>query len=141
LPAAITVFLTLLVVACGGGGPSGPVGPGNGDAPRPGLISVDNQTPFDVEVAFLQRLEGEASIVRHVVAAGTRATVVDSPLAAGTELELDLVLLVPPEQGLRVRRKAAVIVDGDSEVVLTLTDSADPFSLTVGGTSTEEPSP
>ena len=49
----------------------------------------------------------------------------------GTELKLDLVLMVPPEQGLRVRRKASLTVDGDVAVILELEDGAEPVSLRV----------
>ena len=53
-------------------------------------------------------------------------------MSAGTELKLDFVLMVPADQGLRVRRKASVIVDGDIDVILELEDEAEPFSLQVG---------
>ena len=124
-----------VVIACGGNGGEGvvdPVDPVNGGPPADGSVFVENRTSFDVEVAYLRPgEEGGAAIVRSVVEAGQRWDVGMGPLPAGTELKLDLVLMVPPDQGLRVRRKASVTVDGDVDVILELEDEAEPFSLRV----------
>ena len=123
------------MVACGGGGKTvDAVDPANGGTPEDGSVFADNRTTFDAEVAYLRPGEedGEAVIVRAVVKAGERRDVGGGPLPAGTELKLDLVLMVPAGQGLRVRRKASVIVDGDIDVILELEDESEPFSLQVG---------
>ena len=120
------------ILACGGGGTAVVVGPDNGSPPEDGSLRVDNRTPFAVEVAYLRTGEqDEAAVVRAVVGPGERQEVGGGTLGAGTELKLDLVLMVPPEQGLRVRRKASVTIDGDVEVILALEDPSDPFSLQV----------
>lgn len=125
-PAAAAAML-----ACGGGG-TDIVDPENGAPPEDGSVLVDNRTPFAVEVAYLRVGEqDEAAVVRAVVGPGERWDAGGGSLSAGTELKLDLVLLVPPEQGLRVRRKASVAIDGDVEVILELPDPSDPFSLQV----------
>ncbi len=119
------------MLACGGGG-TDVVDPDNGAPPEDGSVLVDNRTPFAVEVAYLRAGEqDEAAVVRAVVGPGERRDVGGGSLSAGTELKLDLVLRVPPEQGLRVRRKASVVLDGDMEVILALEDPSDPFSLQV----------
>ena len=119
------------MLACGGQGVD-VVDPDTGGPPADGSVLVDNRTPYEVEVAHLRAGEqGEADIVRSVVGPGERRDVGGGSLSAGTELKLDLVLMVPPEQGLRVRRKASVTIDGDMEVILTLEDPSDPFSLQV----------
>ncbi len=120
------------MLACGGGGGTDIVDPENGAPPEDGSVLVDNRTPFAVEVAHLRVGEqDEAAVVRAVVGPGERRDVAGGSLNAGTELKLDLVLLVPPDQGLRVRRKASVAIDGDVEVILVLPDPSDPFSLQV----------
>ena len=122
----------LAMIACGGNGGTDVVDPGNGGATAGGSVFVDNRTSFGVEVAYLQPGEGgEAAVVRALVGAGERQDVGGGTLPAGTELKLDLVLMVPVEQGLRVRRKASVTVDGDIDVILALEDEAEPFSLQV----------
>jgi hypothetical protein len=40
-----------------------------------------------------------------------------------------VVLQVPSSEGLRVRRKATVVVDGDITLVAELTEEGEPFSL------------
>ena len=119
------------MLACGSGG-TDVVDPDTGAPPAHGSVRVDNRTPYEVEVAHLRVEEqGEAAIVRAVVGPGERRDVGGGRLSAGTELKLDLVLMVPPERGLRVRRKASVTIDGDVEVILALEDPSDPFSLQV----------
>lgn len=119
------------MLACGGGG-TDIFDPENGAPSEYGSVLVDNRTPFAVEVAHLRVGEqDEAAVVRAVVGPGERRDVAGGSLSAGIELKLDVVLLVPPDQGLRVRRKASVIIDGDVEVILELLDPSDPFSLQV----------
>ena len=104
------------------------IGPGE---VLPGNVSVDNRTPWDVEVAWLWVGEdGEAQVRRVSVPAGQVMGLTDAPLAAGAQLTLDLVLLVPPETGPRVRRKAEVRVDGD-RIVVVQASADDPFGVDV----------
>jgi hypothetical protein len=62
---------------------------------------------------------------------GTEAIISDGELSAGTQVEFDLVLQIPTSEGLRVRRKAKIVVDGDIIVTAVLVDELDPFSLAV----------
>jgi len=122
--------LLLVVLACGGGedGMGPEVDPGES---LPGTVWIDNRTPWDVEVAWLWVGEdGEAQVWRVSVPAGEMMGLTAAPLAAGAQLTLDLVLLVPPETGPRVRRKAEVRVDGD-RVVVVQASADDPFGVEV----------
>ena len=70
----------------------------------------------------------EAQVRRGSVTAGQVMGLTDAPLAAGAQLTLDLVLLVPPETGPRVRREAEVRVDGD-RIVVVQASADDPFGV------------
>lgn len=132
-PAGLSALLTLCLLslwACGSDS-AGPVGPDTGQ-PQPGVVAVDNQTGWDVEIAWLQADTDEALIMRRSVVAGQSADLGTWP--AGAELGLDLVLLVPPEAGPRIRRKAKVVVNGDQTVRIQAGD--DPFSAEVSVLST-----
>ena len=100
--AGLLVLLLVVLTACGGGdddrGMGTDVGPGE---VLPGNVSVDNRTPWDVEVAWLW---------------------------IGEDGEAQVVLLVPPETGPRVRRKAEVRVDGD-RIVVVQASADDPFGV------------
>ncbi|MEE2830917.1 MAG: hypothetical protein VYD18_01010 [Candidatus Latescibacterota bacterium] len=129
--AGLLVLLLVVLTACGGGdddrGMGTDVGPGE---VLPGNVSVDNRTPWDVEVAWLWVGEdGEAQVRRVSVPEGQVMGLTDAPLAAA-QLTLDLVLLVPPETGPRVRRKAEVRVDGD-RIVVVQASADDPFGVDV----------
>lgn len=116
----------LLLWACGGQ-EAEPAGP---EVPAPGRVVVENRTPFAVEVAFL---DGGGRVVRSQVAAGAAGEVSAGLLPGGSEWTFDLVLLLPPEQGYRVRRKARILVAGEVRLVAALADPGDVFSLAFGG--------
>ncbi|MBI2506144.1 MAG: hypothetical protein HYW07_23250 [Candidatus Latescibacteria bacterium] len=117
----------LLLVAAGcGGGASPPAGP---PQPGEGRVMLENQTGYAVEVAFLDARE---QIVRTQVAPGQVAEVSGGVLPGGTEWTFDLVLLLPEEQGYRVRRKARVRIEGEVRLRASLPDPEDPFSLQFG---------
>lgn len=130
--AGLLVLLLVVLTACGGGDDDRGMGTdvGLGEV-LPGNVSVDNRTPWDVEIAWLWVGEdGEAQVRRVSVPAGQVMGLTDAPLAAGAQLTLDLVLLVPPETGPRVRRKAEVRVDGD-RIVVVQASADDPFGVDV----------
>ena len=119
-----------LVALAGCGGQDSPAAAGE---PEPGFVSVDNRTPWDLEVAWLGVDDpGAVLIHRVVVAAGQVQTLTREPLPAGTQVRLDLVLRVPVESGPRVRRKADVFVDGDQAVIVQA-PPADPFAVEIIG--------
>lgn len=121
----------LLCVLAGCGGSSTPAGPPIGAEPRPGTVSVRNETPWPLEVAWLESSAGQESTVRRLtVAVASAALLTDGELPAGTLLALDLVLLIEPTQGPRVRRKAQIEVDGDVTLVVAAS-AADPFDVSL----------
>ena len=119
-------LVLLLALGCGGDAAAPtPAVP----APAAGRVMMANQTPYPVEVAYL---DGEGRIVRTEVAPGGVGEVSGGLLAGGSEWTFDLVLLLPSEQGYRVRRKATVMVAGDVRLQAALADPQDPFSLEFG---------
>ena len=114
----------LLLFGCGGQrvAPQAPL-------PQEGRVLVENQTPYAVEVVFL---DGAGRIVRSQVASGGVGEVSGGLLPGGSEWTFDLVLLLPPEQGFRVRRKARVVVAGEVRLRVALADAQDLFSLEFG---------
>ncbi len=125
-------------VGCGsnGGGmaPNDDVVPPDPDRPaEAGAVRLANQTSYAIQSAYLHVDDDGERIVRVDVAAGGEAMISDGALPAGATVEFDLVLQVPASEGLRVRRKAQVTVDGDTIVNATLGDDTDPFSLVVAG--------
>ena len=104
--------------------------------PLAGRLFVSNQTPYDIEVAWLNEIDAaDARVVRTVVKAAQTSDVGQTDLPAAWEVELDLVIVVDVADGVtgvdRIRRKARVAVDGDVVVAVRLTDSQDPFSVVV----------
>lgn len=95
-------------------------------------MRLQNLTAHPILSAYLDidAEEGER-IVRVEVTAGGRTQISDGELPGGRQVEFDLVLLVPSNQGLRVRRKAQVIVDGDMQVTAELPQGTDAFSLAI----------
>jgi len=87
-------------------------------------------------VAYLNEIDADAPrIVRTVVPAGQRAEVSGGVLPAGIEVEFDLVLVPRTADGIRVRRKIRVAIDGDWVLNVRLADESDPFSLEVASAS------
>ena len=128
-----------LLSGCGDQAPTAPPEPGP-VTPEPtgraGTVSVANHTAYDLEVAYLNETDADAPrIVRTHVPAGQRAEVSDGVLPAGLEVEFDLVLVPRTEDGIRVRRKIRVSIDGDWVLNVRLVDESDPFSLEVASAS------
>ena len=127
-----------LLSGCGGGpAPTAPPAPA---PPEPtgqaGTVAVANHTAYDLEVAYLNEIEADAPrIVRTLVLAGQRAEVSGGVLPAGLAVEFDLVLVPRTTDGIRVRRKIRVSIDGDWVLNVRLADESDPFSLEVIGAS------
>ena len=138
-----TVRIALLLAAwllssCGGGpAPTAPPTPAPSEpADRDGTVSVANYTAYDLEVAYLNETDADApQIVRTHVPAGQRTEVSDGVLPAGVEVEFDLVLVPRTADGIRVRRKIQVAIDGDWVLSVRLADESDPFSLEITGAS------
>jgi hypothetical protein len=117
-----------LLAACGGGNNSAS-GPMSDPEPLAGTVTMDNQTPWVIEVAWVSKdEEGTAQVVRVSVQAGQQAQL--GELAAETEQVFDVVLLVPVETGPRVRRKALVQVNGD-RVVQVRAEAEDPYDVSI----------
>ena len=125
--------------ACGGSGKgTDPAGTDPPDDEPPGATYLDgrvfleNLTDYGIEVAYLNTaIPGEPRIMRTVVAAGESRDVGQELLPGGGEVEFDLVLLLPEDQGFRVRRKAQILVDGDMVLRVSLAAPEDPFSILI----------
>ena len=133
---AVAVRTALLLVAwllsgCGGKDPTAPLAPAPPESTsQAGTVAVANHTAYDLEVAYLDETDPAAPrIVRTYVPAGQRAEVSGGVLPAGLEVEFDLVLVPHTEDGIRVRRKIRVSIDGDWVLNMRLADESDPFSL------------
>ena len=130
-------LLLVFLGACGGsdkGTGPGDVEPPNGDPGRQtsGRVFLDNRTAYGVEVAYLNtQREDEPRIVRTVIEAGATGDIGQEVLPGGVEVEFDLVLLIPPEEGFRVRRKAQILIDGDVVLQMRLEIADDPFSVLI----------
>ena len=133
-------LLLAAMAACGGSGKGTEPGDGDppdGDSPNgtveaDGRVFLDNQTAYQVEAAYLNTVEvDEPRIMRTVVGAGTSGDIGQVMLPGGSEVEFDLVLLLPPEEGFRVRRKAQIQVDGDVVLQIRLGTEGDPFSMVI----------
>ena len=135
----VALLLTWLLSGCGGKQPTAPPAPEPAlpeSAGQAGTVAVANHTSYDLEVAYLNETDADAPrIVRTRVPAGQRAEVSDGVLPAGLEVEFDLVLVPRTADGIRVRRKIRVAIDGDWILNVRLTDESDPFSLEVASAS------
>lgn len=121
-------WLAALLLAMAGCG-SGKGVPAAPPPPEEGRVLLDNQSGYAVEVVYL---DGGGNIVRTRVEAGQVGEVSGGLLPGGTEWTFDLVLLLPAEEGYRVRRKARVIIEGEVRLRASLGDPEDPFSLEFG---------
>ena len=133
------LLLAWLLSGCGGKQPTAPPAPEPAppeSAGQAGTVAVANRTAYDLEVAYLNETDADAPrIVRTRVPAGQRAEVSDGVLPAGIEVEFDVVLLPQATDGIQVRRKIRVAIDGDWVLNVRLTDESDPFSLEIASTS------
>ena len=97
-----------------------------------GIVSIVNHTNYVLEVAYLNEVDAEAPrIVRTEVPVGARAVVSGEALPAGLEVEFDLVFIPSTGDGVRVRRKARLVIDGDQVLGVRLADETDPFSVEI----------
>ena len=126
-----------LLSGCGGKDPTAPLAPAPPEPTgRAGTVAVANHTAYDLEVAYLNEIDADAPrIVRTHVPAGQRTEVSGGVLPAGLEVEFDLVLVPRTADGIRVRRKIRVSIDGDWVLNVRLADESDPFSLAVASAS------
>ena len=139
---AVRIALLLaawLLSGCGGKDPTAPPAPVP-DPPEPtgraGTVAVANHTAYDLEVAYLNETDADAPrIVRTRVPAGQRVEVSGGVLPAGIEVEFDVVLVPHTADGIRVRRKIQIAIDGDWILNVRLADESDPFSLEVASAS------
>lgn len=131
------LLVAWLLSGCGGKDPTAPLAPAPSEPTgRPGTVAVANHTAYDLEVAYLNETGADAPrIVRTHVSAGQRAEVSGGVLPAGLEVEFDLVLVPRTADGIRVRRKVRVSIDGDWVLNVRLADESDPFSLAVASAS------
>ena len=134
---AALLLAAWLLSSCGGKEPTAPVAPVSPEpVGRPGTVSVSNHTAYDLEVAYLDETDADAPrIVRTLVPAGQRVEVSDGVLPAGLAVEFDVVLVPHTTDGIRVRRKIQVAIDGDWVLNVRLADESDPFSLEVASAS------
>ena len=124
-----------LLSGCGREAPTAPPAP-PAPAGRAGTVFVANHTAYDLEVAYLNETAADAPrIVRTRVPAGQRVEVSGGVLPAALEVEFDLVLVPHTADGIRVRRKIWVAIDGDWVLSVRLADESDPFSLAIAGAS------
>ncbi len=126
-----------LLCGCGSKDPTAPLAPAPPESTRqPGTVAVANHTAYAIEVAYLNETDANApQIVRTHVPAGQRVEVSGGVLPAGLAVEFDLVLVPRAADGIRVRRKIRVAIDGDWVLNVRLTDESDPFSLAVARAS------
>lgn len=97
-----------------------------------GIVSIVNHTNYVLEVAYLNEVDAQAPrIVRTEVPVGARAVVSGETLPAGLEVEFDLVFIPPTGDGVRVRRKVRLVIDGDQVLAVRLADETDPFSVEI----------
>ena len=97
-----------------------------------GIVSIVNHTNYVLEVAYLNEVDAQAPrIVRTEVPVGARAVVSGEALPVGLEVEFDLVFIPPMEDGVRVRRKVRLVIDGDQVLGVRLADETDPFSVEI----------
>ena len=129
--------LVALLSACGGSGTTaGPSQPEpNGpppSEPQDGRVVLHNETVYAAAIAYLALTGPDApTLVRRTVAAGQKGEISRGPLPGGLEVEFDIVLLLPPETGFRIRRKATARIDGEVTLRLHLRQADDPFSSVV----------
>ena len=126
-------LVLMCLAACSGGNGVDPGDqPPNEVVAQAGRVLLDNQLPYEVETAYLNRVDVDLPrIVRSTVLAGQRQDVSGEVLPAALEVEFDLVVLVPSAQGFRLRRKALVQVDGDVLVRLLVAVGAELADLEI----------
>jgi len=130
----VALLLAIAFVGCGGEQVQKPLEP-DGEMPAiaaDGIVSIINHTDYVLEVAYLNEVDAQAPrIVRTEVPVGARAVVSGEALPAGLEVEFDLVFIPPAGDGVRVHRKARLVIDGDQVLSVRFADETDPFSVEI----------
>ena len=130
----VALLLAIAFIGCGGKQAQKSLEP-DGEMPAiaaDGIVSIVNHTNYVLEVAYLNEVDAQAPrIVRTEVPVGARAVVSGEALPAGLEVEFDLVFIPPTGDGVRVRRKVRLVIDGDQVLGARLADETDPFSVEI----------
>ena len=130
----VALVLAIAIIGCGGDQAQKSL-ESDGEMPAiaaDGIVSIVNHTNYVLEVAYLNEVDAQAPrIVRTEVPVGARAVVSGEALPAGLEVEFDLVFIPPTGDGVRVRRKVRLVIDGDQVLGARLADETDPFSVEI----------
>ena len=130
----VALLLAIAFIGCGGEQAQKSL-ESDGEMPAiaaDGIVSIVNHTNYVLEVAYLNEVDAQAPrIVRTEVPVGARAVVSGETLPAGLEVEFDLVFIPPTGDGVRVRRKVRLVIDGDQVLAVRLADETDPFSVEI----------
>jgi hypothetical protein len=130
----VALLLAIAFIGCGGEQAQKSL-ESDGEMPAiaaDGIVSIVNHTNYALEVAYLNEVDAQAPrIVRTEVPVGARAVVSGETLPAGLEVEFDLVFIPPTGDGVRVRRKVRLVIDGDQVLAVRLADETDPFSVEI----------
>ncbi|MDE0962025.1 MAG: hypothetical protein OSB73_02760 [Candidatus Latescibacteria bacterium] len=130
----VALLLAIAFIGCGGEQAQKSL-ESDGEMPAiaaDGIVSIVNHTNYVLEVAYLNEVDAQAPrIVRTEVPVGARAVVSGEALPAGLEVEFDLVFIPPTGDGVRVRRKVRLVIDGDQVLAVRLADETDPFSVEI----------
>ena len=130
----VALLLAIAFIGCGGEQTQKSL-ESDGEIPAiaaDGIVSIVNHTNYVLEVAYLNEADSQAPrIVRTEVPVGARAVASGEALPAGLEVEFDLVFIPPTGDGVRVRRKARLVIDGDQVLGVRLADETEPFSFEI----------
>lgn len=130
----VALLLAIAFIGCGGEQTQKSL-ESDGEMPAiaaDGIVSIVNHTNYVLEVAYLNVVYAHAPRIVHTeVPVGARAVVSGEALPAGLEVEFDLVFIPPTGDGVRVRRKARLVIDGDQVLGVRLADETEPFSVEI----------
>ncbi len=130
----VALLLAIAFIGCGGEQTQKSL-ESDGEMPAiaaDGIVSIVNHTNYVLEVAYLNVVYAHAPRIVHTeVPVGARAVVSGAALPAGLEVEFDLVFIPPTGDGVRVRRKARLVIDGDQVLGVRLADETEPFSVEI----------
>ena len=130
----VALLLAIAFIGCGGEQTQKSL-ESDGEMPAiaaDGIVSIVNHTNYVLEVAYLNVVYAHAPRIVHTeVPVGARAVVSGEALPAGLEVEFDLVFIPPTGDGVRVRRKARLVIDVDQVLGVRLADETEPFSVEI----------
>ena len=129
----VALLLAIAFVGCGGEQTQKSL-ESDGEMPAiaaDGIVSIVNHTNYVLEVAYLNVVYAQAPRIVHTGCQLARAVVSGEALPAGLEVEFDLVFIPPMGDGVRVRRKARLVIDGDQVLGVRLADETEPFSVEI----------